>query len=318
MTTLDQLKEYSKIVADTGDFNSIEEFKPLDATTNPSLILKAANDPSYNSIIRDVIDKANVKDFTNEREVDHLINRLSVGFGNEILKIVPGRVSTEVPSKFSFDTQMTIDSANEIISLYKELEVDTSRILIKVAATWEGIRAAKQLEKNGIRTNLTLVFNLCQAVACAEAGISLISPFVGRISDWHKKNSFYSSSSDVDPGVASVKEIFNYIKHFGYDTEIMAASFRSVGQITALAGCDLITISPDLLVMLKKSSSELKKSLRVEDTKKLNINRLSVDESNFRWNLSQDPMTVEKLAEGIRRFHEDYNKLANLLLRYSK
>lgn len=316
MTTLDQLKALSKVVADTGDFRSIAEFQPLDATTNPSLILKAANDAAYSFVIEEAIAKANVSDFNDEAQVDHLINRLSVGFGCEILKLIPGRVSTEVPSKFSFDTEKTIKSACEIIMLYEEAGIDTSRILIKVAATWEGIRAAEKLEKDGIKTNLTLVFNLSQAVACAESGITLISPFVGRISDWYKKNA--PNTGGADPGVASVTEIFNYLKHYGFETEIMAASFRNINQITDLAGCDLITISPNLLEELKASDDSLEAVLSVENTKGLKIEKVLMDETNFRWNLCQDPMTVEKLAEGIRRFHADYNALVDLLANFKK
>ena len=316
MTTLDQLKNYSKVVADTGDFRSIEAFQPLDATTNPSLILKAANDAAYHFVIEDAIAKAGVSDFSATEQVDQLINRLSVGFGCQILKLVPGRVSTEVPSKFSFDAKKTIASAKEIIALYSEAGIDTDRILIKIAATWEGIQAAAQLEKEGIKTNLTLVFNISQAIACAESGITLISPFVGRISDWYKNSGTWNS--EVDPGVQSVTDIYNYFKHFGYSTEIMAASFRNAHQIKALAGCDLITISPNLLDELKSSDVALLPTLKDEKTNTMEIERIPVDESNFRWNLTQDSMAVEKLADGIRRFHMDYITLVDLLANFKK
>lgn len=311
MSTLDALKTKSKVVADTGDFSLIERFRPLDATTNPSLILKAATDEKYNFVIDEAFQKCPVGDFADEDRVDRLINQLSVGFGCQILKHIPGRVSTEVAAKHSFDIQKTISCAQELIAMYREAGIDSSRVLIKIAATWEGIMAAKELEQQGIHTNLTLIFSTTQAVACGEFGITLISPFVGRITDWYNQNGDVTVGQD--PGVQSVIDIFNYFKCFHYSTEIMAASFRNVSQIKALAGCDLITISPPLLEQLNDDTELLVDSLDETKARSLKLTRENVSESEFRWNLTNNAMAIEKLAEGIRKFHIDYEKLIQVL-----
>jgi transaldolase len=307
-TQLDQLKQYTKVVADTGDFVSMKEYAPQDATTNPSLILKAAGMPAYAPLV----DQA-VKDAGASASLDQVIDRLLVVFGLEILKIVPGRVSSEVDARLSFDTQGTLAKAREIIALYEKAGIDRKRVLIKIASTWEGIKAAEQLEKEGIHCNLTLLFSFAQAVACAEAGIKLISPFVGRILDWHKKNSGRDFAPAEDPGVLSVAQIYTYYKKFGYTTEVMGASFRNKGEILELAGCDLLTIAPALLGELKASSDPVERKLDPAKAAAADLKKVSFDEKSFRFALNEDAMATEKTAEGIRLFSADIVKLEQLI-----
>jgi transaldolase len=314
MNLLEQLKTYSKVVADSGDFESIKRFKPYDATTNPSLIYAASQNNIYDYLIDDAIAFAKSK-FTNNRvRLQLALNKLIVNFGLEILKIVPGRVSTETDARLSFDLEGTVKKAVELISLYEEEGIDRKRILIKIASTWEGIQAAKELTKQGIHCNLTLLFSIPQAIACAEAGVQLISPFVGRILDWHLKNSSGKSFLPAEePGVELVRNIYNYYKKFEYKTEIMAASFRNIGEITELSGCDLMTISPELLLELERGKMPIDKKLLPEKAKELPIEKLDMDEKTFRWMLNEDAMASEKLAEGIRKFTFDLVNLENIL-----
>jgi transaldolase len=304
MTThLDTLGQYSTIVADTGDIDAIARWKPQDATTNPSLLLAAAQDARY----RPVVDAALAKAGGDPQAV---IDRLFVGFGCEILRHIAGRVSTEVDARLSFDCEATVAKAERLIALYGEAGVGPERVLIKVASTWEGIRAAERLEKKGIHCNLTLLFSFAQAVACAEAGVTLISPFVGRIYDWHKQaRKLDDIPLEEDPGVASVVRIYRYFKKFDYPTQIMGASFRKAGQITALAGCDLLTIAPELLEQLRSAEGSLPRRLSPEDAKRESLTRIALDEKAFRWMHNEDAMAVEKLSEGIRRFDADARKL---------
>lgn len=311
-TLLEQLKQYTTVVADTGDFERMKAFLPQDATTNPSLILKAAQLPSYQSLIHEV------KVRSSGKPVDQVIDALLVAFGIEILKIVPGRVSTEVDARLSFDTQGTVHKAREIIALYEAFGISRNRVLIKIASTWEGIQAARVLQSEGIACNMTLLFSLVQAAACAEAKAQLISPFVGRITDWHKKSLGTQWQDDIhgganDPGVVSVKNIFNYYKKFAIPTEVMGASFRNVGQIIHLAGCDLLTISPELLAELQGKEGTLQPSLIAEQAKQLDLVLIDSSESAFRYQLNQDAMATEKLAEGIRLFCADIEKLEKVL-----
>lgn len=310
---LEQLKQYTTVVADTGDFERMKAFLPQDATTNPSLILKAAQLPSYQHLITEIKTKNAGK------SVDQIIDALLVAFGIEILKIVPGRVSTEVDARLSFDTDATIKKAREIIAAYEAAGISKKRVLIKIASTWEGIQAAKTLQAEGIACNMTLLFSLVQAVACANANAQLISPFVGRITDWHKKSLGTQWQDDVhgganDPGVVSVKNIYNYYKNFGIKTEVMGASFRNIGQITNLAGCDLLTISPELLAELQSSEANLSLALSPEKAKSIGAAEITADEKSFRYQLNQDAMATEKLSEGIRLFCADIEKLEKLLL----
>ncbi len=307
MNSLEQLKQYTKIVADTGDFKSVIEYKPIDATTNPSLIYKATQDSKYQHLIDDAVDYAKKKTLTREDQLSICLDKLAVNFGIEILKIVPGRVSTEADACLSFDTNKTVEKATSLISLYEKHGIDKKRILIKVASTWEGIRAAEILEKEGIHTNLTLLFSKVQAITCAEAGVTLISPFVGRIFDWHKKDRGVDHiPPQDDPGVKSVTEIYNYYKKFGYKTEVMGASFRNAGEIIELAGCDLLTISPGLLSELENSKENITPKLTVKNAQKSGEEKIDIDELTFRWLLNEDAMATEKLAEGIRRFNADF------------
>ncbi len=310
---LEQLKQYTTVVADTGDFERMKAFLPQDATTNPSLILKAAQLPSYQHLITEIKTK-NVG-----KRIDQIIDALLVAFGIEILKIVPGRVSTEVDARLSFDADATIKKAREIIAAYEAAGISKKRVLIKIASTWEGIQAAKTLQAEGIACNMTLLFSLVQAVACANANAQLISPFVGRITDWHKKSLGNQWQDDVhgganDPGVVSVKNIYNYYKNFGIKTEVMGASFRNIGQITNLAGCDLLTISPELLAELQSSEANLSLALSPEKAKSIGAAEITADEKSFRYQLNQDAMATEKLSEGIRLFCADIEKLEKLLL----
>ncbi len=310
---LEQLKHYTTVVADTGDFERMKAFLPQDATTNPSLILKAAQLPSYQHLITEIKTK------NASKSIDQIIDALLVAFGIEILKIVPGRVSTEVDARLSFDTDSTIKKAREIIAAYEAAGISKKRVLIKIASTWEGIQAAKTLQAEGIACNMTLLFSLVQAVACANANAQLISPFVGRITDWHKKSLGTQWQDDVhgganDPGVVSVKNIYNYYKNFGIKTEVMGASFRNIGQITNLAGCDLLTISPELLAELQSSEASLSLALSTEKAKSIGAAEITADEKSFRYQLNQDAMATEKLSEGIRLFCADIEKLEKLLL----
>ncbi|KAG7347933.1 transaldolase [Nitzschia inconspicua] len=309
---LDQLKEYTIVVADTGDVEAIARVKPQDATTNPSLITKAAGMKQYAKLIDDAVEYA-------KGDLALAMDKVSVNFGTEITKIVPGYVSTEVDARLSFDTEATIEKARKLIELYKEVGIDKSRILIKIAATWEGIRAAEVLEKEGITCNLTLIFNKAQAVACAEAGATLISPFVGRIMDYYKaeeqkKNpDFKGFKGPEDPGVKSVTEIYNYFKKHGHNTIVMGASFRNTDQIVHLTGCDRLTISPDLLDELSKSKEEISVTLDAAKAADLDIPKMDVSEKAFRWALNEDPMATEKLAAGIRGFAADIVKLEKVI-----
>ena len=301
MNQLEQLKQYTTVVADTGDFQSIKAYSPKDATTNPSLILKAVQKPEYRPLLEKAI--ADAPDATIEGIVDSLL----IAFGVEILKYVPGRVSTEIDAALSFDTEATVAKGRELIALYEKAGVSRERVLIKIASTWEGIRAAEILEKDGIHCNLTLLFSLCQAVACAEANVKLISPFVGRIYDWYKKSTGTDYQGAEDPGVQSVKGIYQYYRKFGYDTEVMGASFRNTSQILELAGCDLLTISPDLLQKLADADAPVERKLVKDDS--ADIQKIAIDEKTFRFMLNEDAMATEKLAEGIRAFVADSIKL---------
>ncbi len=305
---LEQLKQFTVVVADTGDFASIKQYAPRDATTNPSLILKAASMPEYSWLV----DKA-VKDAPAGADLGNVIDGLLVLFGGEILKIVPGRVSTEVDARLSFDTASTVAKARDIIARYEKAGIGRERVLIKIASTWEGIKAAEQLEKEGIRCNLTLLFSFAQAVACAEAKVQLISPFVGRILDWYKKSTGKDYAGAEDPGVKSVTEIYTYYKKYGYGTEVMGASFRNTGEIVELAGCDLLTISPQLLGELQKSTAPLARKLDAAVAKAANVKKVTFDEKTFRFAFNEDAMATEKTAEGIRQFAADIVKLEQLL-----
>lgn len=314
MNALEQLRQFTTVVADTGDFGSIISYRPQDATTNPSLIYAAASQEKYRHLAQKAVDDARKVCRPGEDLLQLTLDRIAVNFGIEILKIIPGRVSTEVDARLSFDTEGTIAKARELIRLYEEAGYSRERILIKVAATWEGIRAAEVLEKEGIHCNLTLLFSLVQAIACAEAGVTLISPFVGRILDWYRKEKNLSDvAPEDDPGVKSVTEIFNYYKKFGYKTEVMGASFRNKGEIIALAGCDLLTISPALLKELEQSDEKVLKQLDAGQARQMAIAEIHPDEKTFRWLLNEDAMATEKLAEGIRRFAADLRRLEDFI-----
>jgi len=314
MSLLDQLKEMTVVVADTGDIESIAQYSPRDATTNPSLIYAATQMPRYQDLIEDAISFARSESGDKASQTLSCLDKLAVNFGKEIVKIVPGRVSTEVDARLSFDVEGSIEKARRLIGLYKDVGVDRNRILIKLASTWEGIRAAEQLEQEGIHCNLTLLFSFAQAVACAEAKVTLISPFVGRIYDWYKKSLGVDSIPAADdPGVQSVKQIYGYYKKFDYKTEVMGASFRNTGEIIELAGSDLLTISPQLLEELQSQEGELTRKLDPEAAKGLDLEKLSLDEKAFRWMVNEDAMATEKLAEGIRKFSADLVKLETYL-----
>jgi transaldolase len=307
---LEQLQTMTTIVSDTGDIESIKKFSPIDATTNPSLILAASQKEQYRPLIDEAISYAKANAHSKEQERILLMEKLFVNFGVEILKLIPGRVSTEVDARLSFDVQGSIDKAHRFIELYKKAGISKERVLIKLASTWEGTLAAKVLEKEGIHCNMTLLFSLPQAIASAEAQATLISPFVGRILDWYKKNEGVKGySPEEDPGVKSVTQIYHYFKKFDYKTQIMGASFRNIDEILELAGCDLLTISPQLLEELKEAQGEVPRKLRPEDSKKLNLDKIQLDEKAFRWWLNEDQMATEKLSEGIRKFAEDALKL---------
>lgn len=311
MTLLESLKKYSVVVADTGDIEAIARLKPQDATTNPSLLYSAAQRPEYRHFVDEAIEHAEQQGGRDEtRQSEAFMDRLFVSFGCEILRHIPGRVSTEVDARLSFDREGTLAKARHLIDLYERKGVNRERILIKVASTWEGIRTAEQLEREGIHCNLTLLFSFAQAVACAEAGVTLISPFVGRIYDFYKKERGGGDIPiDEDPGVASVTRIYNYFKKFNYKTQVMGASFRKVEQITRLAGCDLLTISPDLLEKMQQTQGEIKPALIPEKAKSSEGERLHLDEKMFRWMHNEDAMAVDKLSEEIRKFYADARKL---------
>ncbi len=305
---LDLLRKYSIVVADTGDIDAVARWKPQDATTNPSLLLTAAQDPRYRPLVEDALERG-------KGQASPTLDWLSVLFGREILRHIAGRVSTEVDARLSFDTEGTVARARRFLELYDELGVPKERVLIKVSATWQGIRAAEQLEREGIRCNMTLLFSFAQAVACAEAGVTLVSPFVGRIYDWHKAA---RRVEDIplaeDPGVASVARIYRYYKKFGYGTQVMGASFRKTGQILALAGCDLLTIAPELLEQLAAAPGALERRLSPEEARGHALEKLALDDKAFHWLHNEDAMAVEKLAEGIRRFDADARKLEQFVL----
>jgi transaldolase len=315
MPLLESLKKYTTIVADTGDIEAIAVHRPQDATTNPSLLYHAAQLPMYRRLVDEATKLACERGGGHEEMAEEFIDRLFVLFGCEILNVVPGRVSTEVAARLSFDTEGTIAKARKLISLYEAKSVRRERILIKTASTWEGICAAKQLEKEGIHCNLTLLFSFAQAVACAEAGVTLISPFVGRIYDWYKKEgSGAEIPPDQDPGVASVTRIYNYYKKFAYRTEVMGASFRNVNQIVRLAGADLLTISPELLDQLEQTEGSVERMLDPETAQASGSDRIHLDEKTFRWMHNEDAMATEKLAEGIRKFNADTRRLQEYAL----
>jgi transaldolase len=310
MNLLESLKRWTTVVADTGDFEAIAEHKPQDATTNPSLIYQAALKPHYQHLVDEALDFALRSAGDPAARGAAFVDRLFVSFGCEILKIVPGRVSTEVEAGLSFDTEGTLAKARQLIGMYQKAGIDRERILIKIASTWEGIRAAEQLEREGIHCNLTLLFSFAQAVACAEAGVTLISPFVGRIYDWYRKDRGGADiPADEDPGVASVTCVYNYFKKFGYKTQVMGASFRKVDQVVRLAGCDLLTISPDLLEQMKKTEGSVRRRLSGEAARASDAQKIHLDEKTFRWMHNEDAMATEKLAEGIRKFYADARKL---------
>lgn len=302
---LSQLKKMTVVVADTGDIESMKKFTPVDATTNPSLIYKAAKMDIYSPLIQDAIDWGRGRVGSSVERIDNILDKLAVNFGKEILKIVPGRVSTEVDARLSFDQEGTLKRARKLIRLYKDEGIDSQRILIKIASTWEGIKAAEILEKEGIHCNLTLLFGFHQAVACAEAGVTLVSPFVGRILDWYKKAEGKEFTPVEDPGVLSVKQIYRYYKKFAYPTIVMGASFRSVGEIEELAGCDYLTIGPNFLEELQNDHRQLEQKLFPQDAGHSDQEKLTLDENQFRWHLNENPMATEKLAEGIRNFTKD-------------
>lgn len=308
MNKLEKLKKFSTIVADTGEIDEIKKYKPTDATTNPSLILKAAEIDEYAPLIEEAISYG--KSQGGQHLMETIVTKVFVNFGAEILKIIPGRVSTEVDARLSFDIEKSIEKAHQYISFYKKVGVDKERVLIKLASTWEGIVAARQLQKEGIHCNMTLMFSLAQAIASTEAKATLVSPFVGRILDWYKKTEGKEGyPPDEDPGVISVKKIYNYYNKFGYKTQIMGASFRNTEEILELAGCNLLTISPKLLKELTESEGVVPQKLSVEKANSLPIEKISVDEKIFRWMMNEDPMATEKLAEGIRNFAKDTVKL---------
>jgi transaldolase len=312
MNQLDQLKQFTTVVADTGDFGSLKQYAPRDATTNPSLILKAAQMPEYSYLIEKAV-KDNKAKASGQELLHKVLDDLTVLFGLEILKIVPGRVSTETDADLSFDAAALVAKGKLFIKLYEAAGIPRERILIKIASTWEGIKAGEILQREGINCNLTLLFSLPQAVACAEANIKLISPFVGRIMDWYKAKEKREFAPAEDPGVISVKEIYSYYKKFGYHTEVMGASFRNVGEITELAGCDLLTISPNLLGELQKTETPLARKLSPELARESKIAKLALDEKRFRWLFNENAMATEKTAEGLRLFNADAQKLAQFV-----
>ncbi len=311
---LESLKKYSSVVADTGDIDSIQKFSPDDCTTNPSLIFKAVQSEKYTKLVKNVISNSKSRKFKNlTDQIDYISDQLAIAFGIELTKIVPGYVSTEVDADISFDTKATIEKAKQIINSYEQSGINKNRILIKIAGTWEGIQAVKSLEAEGISCNCTLIFSLTQAIACAEAGAFLISPFVGRILDWFKSNTSYDLDSANDPGVESVAKIYNYFKKYGYKTVVMAASFRNKEEIINLAGCDKLTISPALLEELSQTEGVISPKLLSSESSKVDLPRVNVNENSFRWHLNENQMASFKLAEGIRLFNKDMIKLKDLI-----
>ena len=309
MSLLDSLKRVTTVVADTGDIDAMRQFRPQDATTNPSLLLKAAQLPQYRPLVDAALTDSDRLGLPEARRTEAFMDRLSVNFGREILKIVPGRVSTEVDARLSFDTAGSVSKARELVALYEKAGIDRERLLIKLGSTWEGIQAAAQLEREEIHCNLTLLFSFAQAVACADAGVTLISPFVGRIYDYYRKERGAEIPADDDPGVQSVTKIYNYYKKYGYKTQVMGASFRKVEQILNLAGCDLLTISPELLETLQRTDGEVTPRLTPAAARVSEGEKLILDEKAYRFLHNQDPMAVDKLSDGIRRFYEDARKL---------
>ena len=314
VTQLESLKKYSSVVADTGDIDSIIKFSPDDCTTNPSLIFKAVQSNKYSKLVEDVISNSKSRKFNDTSyQIDYISDQLAIAFGIELTKIVPGYVSTEVDANLSFDTNATIEKAKQIINSYEQSGVPKNRILIKVAGTWEGIQAVKKLEAEGISCNCTLIFSLTQAVACAEAGAFLISPFVGRILDWFKSNTSHEYDSSNDPGVESVSKIYNYFKQYNFKTVVMAASFRNKEEIINLAGCDKLTISPALLQDLSETEGDVTPKLTALKAGNSKLDRVNVNESSFRWHLNENQMASFKLGEGIRLFNKDMLKLKDLI-----
>ena len=313
LNQLDQLKRMTKVVADTGDFATLKQYAPSDATTNPTLIFKAAQQPEYQYLVEKALADARKANLSKDAVLKNIVDHLLVYFGLEILKLVPGRVSTETDAQLSFDTSGLVEKAHKFISLYEENGISRERVLIKIASTWEGIRAAEALQKEGINCNMTLLFSLPQAIACAQAKAKLISPFVGRILDWFKKDTGKDYAASDDPGVQSVRAIYAYYKKFGHETEVMGASFRNVGEILELAGCDLLTISPSLLAELQKNTAPLTRKLSPKAAAASDIQKQELDEKRFRWLLNEDAMATEKTGEGIRSFNADTLKLEKLL-----
>ncbi|MEM7673044.1 MAG: transaldolase [Verrucomicrobiota bacterium] len=311
-SALELLKQHTTVVADTGDFELIKEYAPQDATTNPTLILKAVQQEAYRPLLDQAVSELKGT-ASGEALIDAIVDRTLILFGKEILDIVPGRVSTEVDARLSFDKEATVSKARELIALYEKEGISKDRVLIKLASTWEGIEAAKELKADGINCNMTLLFSLCQAIACAEAGAQLISPFVGRILDWYKASTGETYTQETDPGVISVKEIYTYYKKFGYETEVMGASFRNSGEILELAGCDLLTINTKLLDELAKMDGPVDAKLSLEAAKAADIEKIEIDEKVFRWMLNEDAMATEKLAEGIRAFGKDMVTLREMI-----
>src|SRR6201997_5149065 len=313
VSQLDQLKKFTKVVADTGDFESMRAYQPQDATTNPSLILAAAQKPDYAYLLDKAITDLKGSALSASAKLEAIIDHLLVLFGTEILQIVPGRVSTETDARLSFNREGSINKARQLIALYEQRGISRERVLIKIASTWEGIKAAEQLQQESINCNLTLLFSFPQAIACAEAGVRLISPFVGRIYDWYKANTGKDYKGADDPGVQSVTRIYNYYKKFGHQTEVMGASFRNTGEIIELAGSDLLTISPKLLAELSASNAPITRKLSPETAKASDLEKVSFDEKGFRFALNEDAMATEKLAEGIRKFSADIVKLEQMI-----
>ncbi len=309
LNQLEQLKKFTKVVADTADFESIKDFKPEDATTNPSLVYAATQKQQYGHLLDEVLTNRKKSGLSGHAQIEDICDHLLVQFGTDILEIVPGRVSTETDARLSYDFEGSINKARQLIKLYEERKIQRERVLIKIASTWEGLNAAEQLQKEGIRCNLTLMFSLPQAVRAVEAKVQLISPFVGRIYDWYKKENKRDYTGPEDPGVQSVQEIYSYYKKFGYETEVMGASFRNVGQIRELAGCDALTISPELMKELAESQDPLERKLDPEKAKQAKIEKLELDEKKFRWMLNENAMAYEKTGEGIRKFAADVVKL---------
>ena len=309
LNQLEQLKKFTKVVADTADFESMKEFKPQDATTNPSLVYAATQKPEYAHLLEEVIADRKKSGLKGHEQIEDICDNLLVQFGTDILEIVPGRVSTETDARLSFDVEGSIKKAKRLIQLYEDRKIPRERVLIKIASTWEGLKAAEQLQKEGIRCNLTLLFSFPQAVRAAEAKVQLISPFVGRIYDWYKKEMKRDYTGPEDPGVQSVTEIYTYYKKFDIPTEVMGASFRNVGQILELAGCDCLTISPELMEELSKSTEPVERKLTPEKAKSAKIEKLELDEKTFRWMLNDNAMAYEKTGEGIRKFAADVEKL---------